>query len=191
VFGALLETFDDSSLIGHVPIGIVHDSSRPSRRDGTIVSASAIRLSDIMLELIEISRRDLWCGTGAACRYRHVGEMLLGLSALDSRSFTSVITDLVVKNRSRLLRRADEVMGDTDAPRHWRMAAAAFGDECRAHMTQPDFYCPVECVVAGNIEASFLPLRRAIEEYGWLLREWPQLWEKARSLSLRDNLLVS
>jgi hypothetical protein len=99
VFGVMLAASDVTTLFGHVPAGVVHDSDRkPARATPRSRPASESRVSDLIINLLFRFEPALPRGSRRE-RLLAAGELLRGIGRLDLRAFVSVVTDVTLMAR--------------------------------------------------------------------------------------------
>jgi hypothetical protein len=188
VFGAMLAAFDAATLFGHVPVGVLHDSNRPSERPtGPILSATASRLSDLIISVV-IRSRFFRTSTGDGW-LREMGQRFIELAELGSRDLAAFVTETTVKERGLELAQIAEVIGGGNCPEHWRDALTRYRDQLGASLATEAFFLPSEFHGFGTVEKGFLALQAFMLSFGRLVACWPDLWSAARTVNLNTGRL--
>jgi len=182
VFGVMLAASDATTVFGHVPVGVLHDSDRPSARPaGPILSASASRLSDFIISVVmrsrlpEASTPDAWL--------REIGHRFIDLAELSGRDIAAYVSEMISEERSLELAQIAEAVDGENCPKHWRDGLTTYRDQLLASMTTEAFYLPTEFHGAGTVEEGFDALRAFMRGFGRLIDGWPDLWVAARALN--------
>ncbi len=182
VFGVMLAASDPATVFGHVPVGVLHDSNRPSARPaGPILSASASRLSDLIISVVmrsrlpEASTLDAWL--------REMGHRFIDLAELSRRDIAAYVSEMISEERSLELAQIAEAVDGENCPKHWRDGLTRYRDQLLASMTTEAFYLPTEFHGVGTVEEGFDALRAFMRGFGRLIDGWPDLWVAARALN--------
>lgn len=200
VFAVLLSASDPSALFGHVPLGVVHDSHRPSEYDVTsgtrrhagrlegesrfrsLRSATESSISELVIAFLLTLVTGIR-GTTPATRLREVGNELARLARLSPRAFVGLVRDSIDGLRTRQLEYGERATELPGCPPYWRRALIEYRAGFLDARARPEFFLPREFHGLGSLEAGFESLRRVIGEFGALVAEWPSLWKAARSLN--------
>ena len=181
VFGVMLAACDPSTVFGHVPLGVVHDSDRSSTRGaGPIRSATESRLSELIMSLVPRGLRGGFTRSPGG-RVRRIGEALDELGKMDGREFVDLVTQVTLERRGREFAVAGAAK--TGCPAHWRAGLAEYQDQFAKSVTKPEFFLPIEFHGLGSLEAGYRALQTSVQRFGELLISWPALWESARVLN--------
>lgn len=178
-FAAVLAAIEPDAVFGHVPYGIVHDSTRPAQYDSPVIrSASETRLADIMLDICQMWG-DRLAAEQAPDRLAELSRIVKSLGTLEHAELAARVAGWRFTARVQQLNRLDEMLHAPKAyPTHWRAALERFRRTLLERIAEPGFFCPVEFVENGGA-SSIGRLAAFLEGFGDLTRAWPALWSKA------------
>jgi hypothetical protein len=186
LFGTTLKACDPGAFVGHIPLGIVHDSHRQSRYDGTrIASACTVRLTDVF-SVITRQWATVAPDRHPSDRMRSLGGHCRAFGALELADFTHELIRLVVMLKGRALRRCEALLrGDEFCyPPYWRREVERYEMALLESLKRPDFWWPEEYRHANSTEDVARQTRAHIHFWGRSLSIWPDLWQFARRTSL-------
>jgi hypothetical protein len=183
LFGAMLAACDRSVVFGHVPLGIIHDSDRPSERAGTqMLSATQTRLSELIMSLgLRPSSSEVAAAPAAAMR--RVGQAMGELGQMNIRDLQERVMAVTVEARGRELAQASRAADHPRCPDYWREGLNEYRRHFLRSMARPEFFLPVEFHRLGSVEAGYGALREFLQAFGFLVASWPELWQRARTLN--------
>jgi hypothetical protein len=183
VFGVLMAVCDMTTLFGHVPVGIVHDSPRASRRTGPRTpSASWSRMSELIINLLFRHAPALPEGSPSE-RVRAAGELLMGIGRIGPRAFVAVATDVTLAARRRELAAVQRLSSDPDCSVPWARELDRYSARLRDAMAHPAFVVPVEFHARPSLESGYKAAQKFVGTFGGLVAAWPEAWEMARTLN--------
>ena len=177
VFGAMLHALDPLALFAHVPVGVVHDSSRPAvYEDRSIRSASETRVSELLILLTrEALQRAL--DTDPAARLARLSGALAELGRLDAGGFARHVTRVMLDSRAQQLARIEAMVSRTpEYPPYWRSSLEEYRRTLVRSVARPDFFLPIEFQDAEGVEAGFKRLQEFVGGFCLLLTQWPDIW---------------
>ncbi len=190
VFGALLGSMDLSALFGHLSLGVVHDSSRPSSYTGHRGnSAYESRVSELLIGIIRQATPALDVVSPAAW-LRRLGSTLAEIGSWNTRDLRSFVTALTMTTRWRQFDAAEAASHAGDCPGYWRRALAEYRREFAAHALADNFCLPVEFNDGESVDVGFRRLAAFLRRYGAFIQSWPELWNQARHLNAARPKLV-
>lgn len=178
VFSAMLGLLDPTALFANLPVGIVHDSDRPSAyRDPAMLSATQTRLSEILIAvtrdcmgtLISRSPEDRWKGLSGT---------LLEIATLPARDFVQFTTGALLRARSDELRRID----GEECPDFLSDDLDRYQSILIENVSRPDFFQPIELGNAPTIDEGFVRLQAFIGAFGTLLGDWHEIRHAAGAI---------
>jgi hypothetical protein len=181
-FGVMLAAFDPATVFGHVPVGVLHDSNRPSERAGEPISATESRLSDLVISVV---RRSRFRSKTTSCEtwLQEMGQSLMDIGHRDERGLAAFVTDVILGERSLELEQLVKDSSGSDCPEHWRAAVGKYRDQLSNSMTTREFFLPAEFHALGSVDAGYRALQTFFLTFGRLLASWPALWVAARRLN--------
>ncbi len=183
VFGVLMAVCDATTLFGHVPVGVVHDSHRARKRPGgRDPSASGSRLSELIINLLLRYAPALPPGSRAG-RVRAVGNLLTGVGRMNLRSFIAVASDVTLAARRRELAVIGRMLREPDCPSVWVRELDRYSTRLRKATADPAFPLPVEVHDRTSLDAGYRAAQRFVKAFGDLAAAWPEAWEAARALN--------
>lgn len=198
VFGVLLAVSDPAALFAHVPVGVVHDSHRPSRyraagspdlragstgHAGHLRSAVESRVSELVIALALRLARSV-AATAPADRMREVGGALAAVGAMSPRSLVALVTDVTHETRARELDYATAGAGESGCPDYWRAALDEYRTTLEQAMRRPEFFLPIE-FRSSSIDAGYRSLAAFMRQFGRQVAAWPTWWAAARAANPR------
>jgi hypothetical protein len=183
LFGGVLAACDPSAIFGHVPCGILHDSSRPSERAETrILSATQSRLSELVMALVpRCLPRD--AARSPEARMGVLGRGLMELGGHSRGALADLVREVTWDVRTSELAQADRAAEDPGCPDYWRAALKRYRDELSRSASTREFFLPVEFHGFGSVDAGYRALQTFFVTFGQLVASWPALWEAARMLN--------
>jgi len=182
VFGIMLAASRPSTLFGHIPVGVLHDSARPSRRlANRIVSATESRLSDLLISVVRLCPSTTGQEPGAWTL--SMSRVLAGLGSMTRGALVDLVTDLTLEERRREMAHTDEAASDPRCPDFWRAALTEYRAQLASSISRPDFPLPCEFHDAGGGRSGFQALQTFLASFGELAEGWTALWETARTMN--------
>jgi hypothetical protein len=178
VFGAMLNALDPLALFAHVPVGVVHDSSRPpAYEDRSMRSASETRVSELLILLTRAAMQGA-LDTDPAVRLARLSGTLTELGRLDAGAFAAHVTRVMLDSRAQQLARIEAMVSRTaEYPPYWRSSLEEYRRTLVRSLARPDFFLPIEFQDAGGVDAGFRTVQQFVGGFGTLLASWPQIWQ--------------
>jgi hypothetical protein len=175
----MLAFADPSALFAHLPVGVIHDSDRPSaygpeRR----VSARVTRISDVVQCALRIGARAI-AAQGAVDRLRRLGQLFVDLGRQPAPDFELFLKENILAARAHEMATLGARMAQRQVPGYVQAAAAEYQREFMGSVVAPGFFVPTEFVSADAPEKGFQRTQEFLHGYGRLLMCWPDLWECA------------
>jgi hypothetical protein len=182
LFGAMLARIDPSSLCGHVPYGILHDSPRPSGYgDRDMPSATETRLTEFLVDVVRSLEPSLEIAPDA--RLRHIAAHLADLASLPFRDFRFMVGNVALNARSRYLMHLRAMLAGTESySATWHTAVDNYEHTLRASFSRPDFLLPIEFHRHATMDDGFMAMQRFLGRFAAFIDVWPALWDAARQL---------
>ena len=181
LFACLLRACDTGAFIGHVTVGVVHDSTRPSsyaKNDGPM-SARHLRMCDFVMALAGQWRRSEPEPRG------HDGIVSLGRyfqawGRLSRPSFRNGTIDAALQLKASALRRCDDIL-DKDGvyPPYVKNEVSHYRDVLLKSIKEPTFWLPLE-QQDGDAASGAAGMQAHIRTFGEGLEAWPELWDRCR-----------
>ena len=182
VFGVLLSASDPAALFGHVPVGVVHDSMRPSRYEIDWRHHNGrFGVHEVLIAFIVESTTSI-TKTSPPDRLREIGSALATIAGMGPADFIARVTTSMRDLRLEQFDFAERAAAAPGCPEYWRAAVRDYRDACSEAMTRPEFFLPVEFSGASSLEAGCAEAQRFVRSFGELVSVWPDLWEAARAL---------
>lgn len=179
LFGICLRAIDPRALIGQIPEGVVHDSSRPSRYTfNTIQSAFYLRLTDIIASFI-VGWAAVSPERTVASRLQRLGEHLAAVAS-DKSDFRYRLTRAAVDIKVRQLLKCDNMSRSVPLPRYWLDALDEYSSVVLRAITHPSLAVPLEYRNAHDISTGLDATQEHVYRFGRSLQIWPDLWEYAK-----------
>ena len=179
VFGAMVNALDPLTLFAYVPVGVVHDSSRPAvYEDRSMRSASETRVSELLILLTRAAMLGA-VDTDPAMRLARLSGALVELGRLDAGAFTRHVTRVMLDSRAQQLTRIEAMVSrPAEYPPYWRSSLEEYRRALVRSLARPDFFLPVEFQEAGGVEAGFRTVQQFVGGFGTLLASWPEIWRR-------------
>lgn len=176
VFGAMLNALDPLALFAHVPVGVVHDSSRPAAyEDRSMRSASETRVSELLILLTRAAMQGALAGDPAA-RLPRLAGAIRDVAALDAPAFVIHVTRVLLDARAQQLARIEAMVSrTTEYPPYWRSSLEEYRRTLVRSVGRQDFFLPMEFQDAEGVEAGFRRVQEFVEGLGTLLATWPEI----------------
>jgi hypothetical protein len=177
LFGVMLRMCDPQAFVGQIPIGVLHDSARPSRYEsGTMPSASGIRLSDL-IQGISAPWASACVETEVSSRMRSLGRHLLACGRLEPRAWQPLVTTTVVEAKRRILLSTEAVLSNGFSyPPAWRTAIRQYQQAVLDSITSADMTVPAEYRACASREDAMSAVQKHLRAFGEALIEWPDFW---------------
>ena len=183
VFGVMLGAADAGTVFGHVPVGVLHDSDRPSRRaEGAILSATQSRLAEVILHVIR-ARGHGEPSTSSDEWIHQTGQTFVELGDLNASHLAAFVTDSIRRARTLEIAALERMASEPDCPAHWHAAVDAYRSKLSRAMTTEEFFLPAEFHGTGSVDSGYQALQTFLQAFGQLVRSWPALWTAARRLN--------
>ena len=180
VFGQTLKYCEPESISAHVPVGIVHDSLRPSQYQPGEVPFVRPRLCDFLARPI-LDGRARTSLNNRDDRMRHLGRTLSGIGTLPPKDFGEFVLHAALNHRCADSVRFDGVNGEDSAT--LTAVGRQYQDALVRTAQTPDFFFPREFDAIRSMEEREQRLRTYMVEYGRLLTAWPDIAYSAIDLS--------
>jgi hypothetical protein len=182
VFGVMLSAADEAAVFGHLPVGVLHDSSRPSERtEGVVLSATQSRLAELVLHVLR--KRDVRGQTTADGWLQDTGQAFMEFGRLDSRDLAAFVTGVILEQRTSEIAAIDRDASDPGCPPHWRAIIDKYREKLSRALTTPEFFLPAEFHGTGDVDAGYHALQTFVQSFGELVSSWPALWTAARRVN--------
>ena len=178
MFAAMLAVTDTRALFGHLPVGIVHDSHRPSARlPDDLPSARESRFADLAMTIVEIAA-GLPPPESVGHGLRRLSQVAHNVAGLPHADFVEFLTQVFLTGKGRTITRIEELLA-LPASDSWRAAAERYRDALLTTIVSPDL-CRI-------VEFSALPVNDAVRAcattlhaWGEILGAWNEIWQHAR-----------
>jgi hypothetical protein len=185
LFGAMLRLIEPRSFLGLVPVGIVHDSRRSSTYDGEpMPCASQLRLAEAVFALLHDTATDA-VSARPQTHLRQLGQHLIDRGKMDGDDFAAHMAtaslDLWTRERDRLDTLAASM---SHVPSFWTAGLKNYRRRFLERAARPDFFVPIEMKGGRSVGEGFRRTQAFLEQYGQLLRAWPEIWSIARADAL-------
>jgi hypothetical protein len=177
VFGAMLLLCDPNALVTHLPVGVIHDSHRPScyGRDAERHPRETAA-SEFVLAFTRTAGAAL-PAVPVPVRIARLGQLLRDLGSLDAHEFIEVVTDTVLRHRCRGFASFESAASvEGSLPDHWRSALDRYMTIFHAAIRRRGFFCPVEYRHRRSLAEGFAAMQRFVRDFGELLTVWPEMW---------------
>ncbi len=173
VFGALIGQCDRSAVFGYVPLGIVHDSTRPSAYgDDAMPSARETRISEYLAHLAH-RMMPQFVAVRPEERLRQFGARLLDVAALPPADFMEMSTDLMLSARASQLNWLDNrLASDSRYHEGWRVEFGRYRDVFLRSATNRAFFVPVECEKQRGYQFAVAHFQQMLREFAQLAIGW-------------------
>lgn len=179
VWGTMLGFADPQALFAHLPYGIRHDSNRPAVYDDPMPSVRQCRISEFLLFVVHRLARSTFAASPDE-RLRHLGQICTQIGQLPRDEFRLLLMDTRLNALCGELSRQEALAAaNPECPLHWRAAFEEYSRIFRKHVTQPDFFLPIEFKDATSIDEGFARAQTFVQQFGELLTWWPQMWAAA------------
>jgi hypothetical protein len=180
VFGAMLGFSDRGALFAHLPLGVLHDSSRASAYgDGNMPSAHETRLADVLLAFVADASRFVARGS-IAQRLRRLGEYFVDIGGFRANEFIAAVMAVQLRLRCGQIDKLETFLaGASGDVTHLHSALNEYRSAFRASVASASFFLPIEFRGAGSLLDGYRSTQAFIADLGQLMRIWPELWDFA------------
>ena len=183
VFGVLVSASDPAALFAHVPVGVVHDSTRPPAYETDWRRSNGrFGIFEVLIAFIVECMPSLTASLPPA-RLREIGTALTTMASSSPTEFVAKVTSSMRESRLGQFEFSRQRATVEGCPEYWRTALREYRDACVQAMTRPEFFLPVEYSNASSLETGFADLQRFVLQFGEFVTCWPDLWETARELN--------
>lgn len=179
VWGATLAYVDPHALYGHLPVGIRHDSARPSRYHEPMASARQSRAADFLLFVVTRMAPATFA-TNPAARLRRLGRLFEEAGALPESDFKALVAEAKIGMMAQVLTQAEAVASDPACPQHWRQATEEYRRAFRESVVRPEYFLPIE--FANDSLDGFQRMQQFVADFGAFLTWWPEIWDAGQSM---------
>ena len=182
LFGVMLRLMAPTAFLAHIPVGIVHDSNRPSAYDRPhMPCVSETRIADLTIALLHE-----WTMTSAAmatprARLKSLGKHLVALADMpvDECAARVVAASLNLWQHERT--RLDELIAATPGlPAFWLRTLDKYRATFLRNAADPTFFIPIEVKRTDSPGRGFRRLQMSLGSLGRLMIAWPEIWAIAR-----------
>ena len=181
LFATMTFACDPASLIGHIPVGVVHDSSRSAEYEAIGRFACESRLSDFLrMSVFEWSRT---CPAESVAGRRHyIVSRLRHLASLPEEDLGRLHRRFTVEMRCRELAVANRTAAATPSiPSYWRSGLVTYQEEFGRAVNSGRFLSPSDLPPGASFGSS-------LGAFADLVEAWPELWHRAKQHRLADVL---
>jgi len=190
VFGVMVGAIDDDVLFGHLPVGIVHDSDRPSCfGEDRMPSARQVRLSEFILGTVS----DLGLSSSPSSKDERSASLvnrLKELGSLGDKDLRAAVEEVGLDLRARHIRTLEAGLARKDCPRHWRTEASTYRDALRESAASGRMSVLAEFGSPDRADRDIIQgTRDFFNLYAELLRHWPEIW--SRAVSMRHTTVMT
>ena len=177
MFGAMMTATDPQALVGHVPIGVVHDSPRRSRfTRPRMPSARFVSLAELIICLVKACG----CSTVASqpsVRLERLASFLMDTGRLCRSDFADLVRSLVLDLRAHELTRIEHLLSlHPEYPDYWRRDLEEYSRTMRHCMMTSDYCRPIGFEVQELSDDPWASAQQVVLEFGQLTAIWPALW---------------
>lgn len=184
VFGLTLQLCDPAAFFGHLSMGVIHDSVRPSMYERHLASATQTRLSELLVALSSACPLD---ANEPKRRLEQLGAELIRLSEADNHDFLAAAAHHIAVLRARDYEKVATFKAPQ--PGFWREAVEAYHAELTTRMQDPRFFIPIECRGDAHFDDQVAQTKNAIRTVGRLYADWPAAWTVAKRLNVASYAL--
>jgi hypothetical protein len=182
VFGYTLGLLDRRAIFAHIPVGIVHDSDRPSQYDAGIPSASGARLADLILEFTASCTSPVG-GTG---KLRDIGRHLQAYGAHSASEFLVLAYQAFIASKTRLLSLMDDEVDQTPCCQaFWRKAISSYRTAFFDASRDPEAFIPSEVKHLASMDEMIQTAQSTVNNIGRLYDVWPSILSAADDMQLQ------
>jgi hypothetical protein len=174
-FAAMLFDADVTALAGHLPIGVVHDSHRPTSYGiDALRHAKEVAVSELLIAYSHRVSTTLVARTPAD-RLRAIGRAVRDAGALPAHDLADLVADTIIPVRCGLIRNAYLAVGPSP-PEAWKARLDYYTSVFEKAVCQEAFLLPAEFSGRG-VKDGFEDLATFLDAFGRLLEAWPDIWE--------------
>jgi hypothetical protein len=185
VFGEMLAYCDRSSLLAHLPYGVVHDSERAAAWADALPSARQTTLAELLVWVTKTGSRKLPTGSPAE-HLQWLAQVLDDIGSLTRPEFVRLLGEAAVALRCvPLARDADSKDGGT-CPAYWTAALENYRRVFVDSVSKPEFLLPIEFHDAPSLDEGFRRAQAFMTSFGRLMAWWPEIWRAARDVDLGE-----
>jgi hypothetical protein len=124
-------------------------------------------------------------GARPQTRLRQLGQHLIDLGRMDGDDFAayaaSASLDMWARERERLDTLAASI---PRLPPYWTAGLKKYRRRFLESAARADFFVPIEVRSGRSVGEGFRRTQEFVENYGQLLRAWPEIWSIARARAL-------
>ena len=183
VFGVMLSAADEAAVFGHVPVGVLHDSNRPSHRpEGVVLSATQTRVAEVTLGVLR-ARADRDSGVSSDQWFQSVGNAFTELGRIQTSDLAAFVIRTILEGRALEIAALERDASEPDCPAPWRAVLDKYHGKLSRSMTRPEFCLPAEFHGTGSVDAGYEALQAFLQTFGQLVSSWPALWAAAHRLN--------
>jgi hypothetical protein len=175
LFATITSWCDPLALVAHLPIAVLHDSTRTAALTSVPLTATRTSFSEVIQLIIGTSTIPPFVGTPAG-RLRILADLLEGVAALHTNAFEECIRDRILRARLTQLEVARELLDGLDyCPSFRKDSLEAYVTTLVSAMQTPEFWLPYDC----KPESGPGMTRRAIANCALVCQLWPEWWRRA------------
>lgn len=180
VFGVMMLATDPSSLIGHLSVGVIHDSHRHSaygRDRGRHAHTTAV--SEFLIGFVRVVGPSL-VANSVITRIVRLGQLLRDVASLSVSDFEQLVARTILNARCHVVSLCEsQALRDGFLARHWRAELDRYTDTFERAIRHRDFFCPHEFRNGPSVDAGFDAMRAYVGEVGGFMEVWPDVWRAA------------
>jgi hypothetical protein len=186
VFASTLAFIDPEALFAHLPIGVVHDSARPSALADPMPSAHQTTMWEHMLYVLKQVSRPAFDGD-VARRLEAYGATLTAFAGMPDRELSSALREASMAARCQPLAMLDAALANHPYPESWRTAFENYRRVFLEAAAGEAFHIPVDCASDGTVDAGLRETRRFMNSAGELMQAWPDVCRAAALAAYRTS----
>jgi glycosyltransferase involved in cell wall biosynthesis len=177
VWGAFVQACDGSAAYAHLPLGIVHDSDRPSRFSLAQPSIPPTRLADVLLAMLNKWPLGEVAHLAPDSSLSDLGDFFRLMARAPSADFGEILSRTIVDFR------CGEARTDEDRNGVPREARERYREQLMERMLDPDFSVPFEhsaaSALGSNGQSRFDTVRLFVGMIGESLCRWTGLQKRS------------
>jgi hypothetical protein len=178
VFGSLLAFCDPGALTAHLPIGVIHDSTRtshylPAER---LRYVRTTRLSEFIMSVVRATAIRVDLPLTIADRISILSESLREISKLPTDDFAELWADLALRMRSIELQVLDRAVTSKCPSKAWSSALSDYRAALCRSAEGGALFVPHEFADCGDSTEAFRAAQRTVGQFADFMAVWPDMW---------------
>lgn len=190
IFSQTLRTCQPENLIGYLPVACFHDPQEQRASYPEEVTASSIRMADLLILLVRSFRESNNPGQGED-NLKKLGQYFVQIGESDASRFVENLRTLWIAEMSRYIEYLEYLLlRHNYQPTYWAEDVAKYIEAIKARATSTTLLVD-DLFIAGDEAKGKKLCQELVTAFGRLLYWWPLIWETSKSVQSEEAPLFA